>query len=199
MRIVVITGMSGSGKTTALKALEDAGYYAIDNLPVGLLDKLVDLFGASTELTKVALVVDARTHQAQAPTVLASVPAALEAIRALGHEVDLIFLDTGDNVLARRYSETRRRHPLSPDGSVEGGIACRAGAPRTTSAGCDDIARYECDVRARPSTGDRSRLCDGHQSPPSVGDRDVFRLQARRSTPGGSGDGCSILTEPIFC
>ena len=127
MRIVVITGMSGSGKSTAIRALEDAGYYAIDNLPIGLLDKLVELFGSSAELSKVALVVDARTYQGQSTPnlsgVLATVPTALEGIRDLGHEVDLVFLDATDDVLARRYSETRRRHPLSPDGSVEGGIA----------------------------------------------------------------------------
>ena len=126
MRIVVITGMSGSGKSTALRALEDSGYYAIDNLPVSLIDKLVELFGASDELSKVALGVDARTHQAATGTsitgVLPAVPTALEAFREAGHEVDLLFLDATDDVLARRYSETRRRHPLSPDGSVEGGI-----------------------------------------------------------------------------
>ncbi len=125
MRIVLITGMSGSGKTTVLKALEDAGYYAIDNLPVVLLDKLVELFGASAELSKVALVIDARTRQLQGASiagVLASVPPLLNAYRALGHEVDVVFLDTDNEVLSRRYSETRRRHPLSPDGSVEGGI-----------------------------------------------------------------------------
>lgn len=127
MRIVVITGMSGSGKTNALRALEDGGYYAIDNLPVVLLDKLVELFGATQELTKVALVVDARTHPFAAAdsiaSILESVPLRLKNIRALGHEVDLVFMDAADDVLARRYSETRRRHPLSPDGSVEGGIA----------------------------------------------------------------------------
>ncbi len=127
MKIVVMTGMGGSGKSTALRALEDAGFYAIDNLPIGLLDKLVELFGASDELSKVALVVDARTYQGHIESnlsgVLASVPAALEDIRVRGHEVDLVFLDAADAVLARRYSETRRRHPLSPDGSVEGGIA----------------------------------------------------------------------------
>ena len=123
MRIVVITGMSGSGKSNALRALEDAGYYAIDNLPFGLLDKLLELFGASGELSKVALVVDARTYHGQAESTLPSVPGALERIRGLGHKVDLVFLDAADNVLVRRYSETRRRHPLSPDGSVEGGVA----------------------------------------------------------------------------
>ncbi len=125
MQIVVITGMSGSGKTNALRALEDVGYYAIDNLPIRLLDGLVELFSsAERELSKVALVVDSRTAGAtDEGHALASVPKALEATRAGGHDVDLVFLEASDAALERRFSETRRRHPLSIDGSVETGIA----------------------------------------------------------------------------
>ncbi len=127
MRIVVVTGMSGSGKTHALHALEDIGYYAIDNLPIRLLDKLVELFGGTTgEVEKLALVVDARMSQgasAHAPSDLTLVPNILQGTRLKGHEVDLVFLDAADDVLARRYSETRRRHPLSADGSVASGVA----------------------------------------------------------------------------
>ncbi|MEQ9495753.1 MAG: RNase adapter RapZ [Deltaproteobacteria bacterium] len=125
MQIVVITGMSGSGKTNALRALEDVGYYAIDNLPIRLLDGLVELFSsADRELSKVALVVDSRTAGAtDEGHALASVPKALEATRAGGHDVDLVFLEASDAALERRFSETRRRHPLSIDGSVETGIA----------------------------------------------------------------------------
>lgn len=143
MRIVVLTGMSGSGKSTAIRALEDAGYYTIDNLPIRLLDKLVELLVSSMgEVQKLALVVDARaasipraitatntntlppsqiTGEWQKDFVL--VPRALELNRDAGHEVDLVFLDAADDVLERRYSETRRRHPLSPDGTVKAGIA----------------------------------------------------------------------------
>lgn len=129
MRIVVVTGMSGSGKSTTLHALEDLGFYAIDNLPIRLLDKLVELFGGTTgELEKLALVVDARTSGAMAPRAggtsdLGMVPDALDFTRQAGHEVEVLFLDASDDVLARRYSETRRRHPLSGDGSVQAGIA----------------------------------------------------------------------------
>lgn len=118
MRIVVLTGMSGSGKTNALRALEDVGFYAIDNLPVPLLTPLVQLFSSSQgEVTRLALVVDARTSE------LEEVPIALESIRKAGHVVDLAFLDTEDDVLVRRFSETRRQHPLATDGSVRSGIA----------------------------------------------------------------------------
>ena len=129
MRIVVLTGLSGSGKSYALRALEDIAFYAIDNLPVPLFDQLVELFSeAKGESEKLALVVDARTAAAAGATnpvqssELNRVPLALERTRVAGHEVDLVFLDAQDDVLVRRYSETRRRHPLSVDGSVREGI-----------------------------------------------------------------------------
>lgn len=127
MRIVVLTGMSGSGKTNALRALEDVGFYAIDNLPIPLIDKLVELFSASKgEIEKLVLVVDARTAAGGASASqtgeLQLVPVTLDLTRKAGHEVDLVFLDAEDDVLVRRFSETRRRHPLGADGSVRGGI-----------------------------------------------------------------------------
>lgn len=126
MRIVVVTGMSGSGKTSALRALEDLGFYAIDNLPISLLDKLVELFSsAKGEVERLALVVDVRSSQGapEPEAVLAAIPDALEATRRAGHEVDVVFLEASDDMLARRFSETRRKHPLSADGNVKAGIA----------------------------------------------------------------------------
>ena len=118
MRIVVVTGVSGSGKSTAIRALEDIGYYTIDNFPIRLLDKLVELFaGTSGEIEKLALVVDARAARE-----LEALPAVFNRAQQDGQQLDLLFLDASDDALARRYSETRRRHPLSPDGSVKGGI-----------------------------------------------------------------------------
>lgn len=127
MRIIVLTGMSGSGKSTAIHALEDIGYYAIDNLPLRFLDQMIELIGTTAgEVEKLALVFDARTARVS-PGELVLVPSLLEDIRERGHDIDLVFLDASDEVLERRYSETRRRHPLSAQGSVKGGI----GAERT--------------------------------------------------------------------
>jgi RNase adapter protein RapZ len=117
-RIVLVTGLSGAGKSTATKALEDLGFFCIDNLPVMLLPKLLELVshGASDEVQRIAIVVDAREGR-----FLDSTPAALDEVRKEGHQLEVMFLDCADDALIRRFSETRRRHPLS-DGSVQEGI-----------------------------------------------------------------------------
>ncbi len=115
--IVVITGLSGSGKSTAIRALEDAGFFCIDNLPVLLLPKLTELAVAGGHINRLALVVDARegVYLKEAPRVFA------EARRG-GSQLEVLFLDSSDDSLIRRFSETRRRHPLAPEGSVAEGI-----------------------------------------------------------------------------
>ena len=119
-RIVLVTGLSGAGKSTATKALEDLGFFCIDNLPAVLLPKVLELVshGTSDEVERLAIVVDAREGR-----FLDSTPAALEEVRREGHQLDVVFLDCADDALMRRFSETRRRHPSSPDGSVQEGIA----------------------------------------------------------------------------
>ncbi len=118
-RVVIISGLSGSGKSTAIHALEDIGFFCIDNLPVVLLPKLVELFPrAPGEIEQIALVVDAREAR-----FLDGFEENVERIRAVGSRVELLFLDCSDAVLLRRYSETRRRHPMAADETVEQGIA----------------------------------------------------------------------------
>jgi UPF0042 nucleotide-binding protein len=117
-RVVILTGVSGSGKSTALRALEDAGFYCVDNLPIVFLEKLLELSAHTAgEVTRIALVVDAREGR-----FLSEAPRVIEEVRRSGTRVDVIFLDASDESLLRRYSETRRRHPMS-EGSVPEGIA----------------------------------------------------------------------------
>jgi UPF0042 nucleotide-binding protein len=112
MQMVLITGMSGSGKSVALNALEDAGYYCVDNLPPELLLPFVDL-ERSHQANRLAIAVDVRSA-----TSLPLLPQQLAALRAQSVAVQPLFLDASTDTLVRRYSETRRRHPLSQAGAV---------------------------------------------------------------------------------
>jgi UPF0042 nucleotide-binding protein len=107
MDLVLITGLSGSGKSVALNVLEDAGYYCVDNLPGKLFNALVDVLAASGN-RRVALTMDARSGDD-----LADFPAHVSSLRARGVNFRMLYLDAKDDTLIKRYSETRRRHPLS--------------------------------------------------------------------------------------
>ena len=107
MRIVLLTGISGSGKSVALNVLEDAGYYCVDNLPPALLPALVKTVDGGDSKC-VAVAVDARSAES-----LAELPATVHALREDGHEVRVIFLTASTHSLVARFSETRRSHPLS--------------------------------------------------------------------------------------
>lgn len=119
MRFVVVTGMSGGGKSTALKMLEDAGFYCVDNLPVSLIEKFVELIAMpGGEITKVALGVDVRAGQS-----FEDAANILEGIKNRGHNLEILFMEAEDTVLIKRYKETRRVHPLALDGGrVEDGV-----------------------------------------------------------------------------
>jgi len=118
MRFVIVTGMSGGGKSTALKMLEDAGFYCVDNLPVTLLEKFAELITQpGTELTKVALGLDVRSGQS-----FNELPSILKNLLEKEIEVEVLFLEASERALIRRYKETRRIHPLSPEGRVEDGV-----------------------------------------------------------------------------
>lgn len=133
LEIVLVTGLSGSGKSTAVRALEDAGFFCIDNLPVPLLGKLLELVGHA-DMRRVAVVVDAREER-----FLGDSPRVLEDLRGQGIPVRVIFLDATDDVLIRRFSETRRRHPLAPDGTVPQGIAEERRLLRDLRALADEV------------------------------------------------------------
>lgn len=118
MRFVIVTGMSGSGKRTAMKMLEDVGFYCVDNLPVALIEKFVELIAMpNSEVNKVALGIDVRADQS-----FDGVCRILEKLKENGYLFEILFLEASDAVLLKRYKETRRLHPLSPEGRVEEGI-----------------------------------------------------------------------------
>ena len=116
MQLILVSGLSGSGKSVALKALEDTGYFAVDNLPASLISGLIDSIKDTSE--KVAISIDARTGET-----LATLPNTIEQLNASGIDCRVIFLEANDEALARRFSETRRPHPLAD--KIPGGmIAC---------------------------------------------------------------------------
>ena len=117
MEIVLITGMSGSGKSVALHALEDSGFYCVDNLPPELLIPFAELEHDRNE-ERVAIAIDVRSASS-----LPLMPGQLQVLESLGFKITSIFLDAASDTLLRRYSETRRRHPLSGRNAIEGELA----------------------------------------------------------------------------
>ena len=119
MRFVIVTGVSGAGKSTALKMLEDARYFCVDNLPIQLLEKFASLIPEvhGEDVQNVALGIDARSGRA-----LDELEVVLDRMKEAGYEFEILFLDAEDNVLVKRYKETRRSHPLAMTGRVDEGI-----------------------------------------------------------------------------
>lgn len=118
MQIVIVTGISGSGKSTAIRVLEDLGFYCIDNLPVTLIPRFLELCENSKEhIGRVALGIDLRERVS-----LHEYPSVFTELRQRGHQVEILFFEAADEVLVRRFSETRRPHPAATEGGVMEGI-----------------------------------------------------------------------------
>ncbi|MCM1044352.1 MAG: RNase adapter RapZ [Candidatus Gastranaerophilales bacterium] len=118
MRFVIVTGMSGSGKRTVLKMLEDIGFYCVDNLPVSLIEKFMELISTpNSEVSKVALGLDVRTDQS-----FEEITRALGDLRQKGYQFEILFMDANEDALIKRYKESRRVHPLAVDDRVEEGV-----------------------------------------------------------------------------
>ncbi len=121
MNLVIVTGMSGAGKSTSLKMLEDLGYFCVDNLPVPLIEKFAELAGTpNSELSKIAVGIDVRTG-------LSAVQNTLEILSQRGIPFEILYLEASDDVLIKRFKETRRSHPLVANGRVEDGIGAERG------------------------------------------------------------------------
>ncbi|MGB9341271.1 MAG: RNase adapter RapZ [Polyangiales bacterium] len=117
-QIVVVTGLSGAGRSTALRVLEDAGFFCVDNLPPSLAPALIDLVSRERKLERVGLGIDVRTG-----AFLNGADERLSELEESGHRVQVIFLDCADEVLVRRFSETRRPHALSRTGDLHSAIS----------------------------------------------------------------------------
>jgi UPF0042 nucleotide-binding protein len=116
LRIIIISGLSGSGKSTALRTLEDLGFFCVDNLPVLLLPKFIELCQGSTlDVSKIGLVMDVRER-----AFLNEYPQICDMLQGEGYHIELVFLESSDEVLIQRFSETRRQHPLSDESVAEG-------------------------------------------------------------------------------
>jgi len=119
LRVVIITGLSGSGKSTALRALEDIGFFCVDNMPVMLLPKFLEIQSdAAKDISQVAMVMDMRER-----SFLEKYRRIFKRLKDKGYRIEILFLDAGDEALLHRFSETRRFHPLSVKGSVMAGIS----------------------------------------------------------------------------
>jgi len=115
VQIVIVTGLSGAGKSTALRALEDIEFYCVDNIPVPLVAQMVDHLAHEHDRDKLAIAIDARQRRN-----LPEWQTTLAKLRGAGHRLEVMFLDASDEALLRRFSETRRRHPLSGDDLSDG-------------------------------------------------------------------------------
>jgi UPF0042 nucleotide-binding protein len=134
IRVILISGLSGSGKTTAIKALEDIGFYCVDNLPILLVPKFIELCEQSGgKISKVAVVEDIRgtvsypnwgqkAETQEGKDFLEDSRRILQNLQREGYSIEILFLDSSDAVLMRRFSETRREHPLAVGGSIRDGI-----------------------------------------------------------------------------
>lgn len=138
MRFVIVTGMSGGGKSTAMKMLEDAGFYCADNMPVALIDKFAELLAMpNSGIQKAALGLDVRADQP-----FEDVKKIIASLQASQYSVEVLFLEASDQVLLKRYKETRRLHPLSADGDLIKGIT----AERNLLASIRERADYVIDT-----------------------------------------------------
>ncbi|MGI9509031.1 MAG: RNase adapter RapZ [Geminicoccaceae bacterium] len=152
VRIVLVTGMAGAGRTTALKALEDLGYEAVDNLPASLLSSL--LRSVDDTVNNVAIGIDSRSHAFDPDDLLKRLRISKSATDV---DMRMLFLDCDEEILARRFTETRRRHPLGPDRSVADGIA----RERSLMAPLREAADVIVDT-SHLSPGELRQLTSGH-------------------------------------
>jgi UPF0042 nucleotide-binding protein len=174
-RLIIISGLSGSGKSVALHVLEDLGYYCIDNMPAALLPSLIEEITkpGDNPATRIAVGVDARNRRND----LSTLPDQIQTLNKAGIQTDLLFLQADDDELLKRYGETRRRHPLA-----DAGIELHAAIERERDIlgpviNAADLVPNQC-LRACRRYSRKSRSAQDHKSVDSPA---VVRIQARHS------------------
>ena len=181
--VVVITGFSGAGKSTAMNVFEDAGYFCVDNLPPEMIRSLVELFmHEGSKVERAAVVSDVRGG-----VYFEALREVVDDLDALGVAHHVLFLEAAEQTLVTRYKETRRRHPLAPEGSVAAGVA----AERALLEPLRGRADLVIDTTGMSAAMLRGKIADeflprqrGRQA---GGDVHELRLQARSSARGGRG------------
>ena len=180
--LVVITGFSGAGKSTAMNVFEDAGYFCVDNLPPEMIRSLVELFvHKGSKVERAAVVSDVRGG-----VYFEALQAVVDDLDALGLNHSVLFLEAAEQTLVTRYKETRRRHPLAPEGSVAAGRGRRARAARAAARAGRPGDRHD-----RHVGGDAARARSPSELLPRKtrrapgGDVHELRLQARPAARGG--------------
>ena len=155
MRFVIVTGVSGAGKTAALKMLEDANYFCVDNLPIPLLEKFASLMPEihGEDVQNVALGIDARSGRS-----LDELEVVLDRMEKAGYQFEILFLDAEDSVLVKRYKETRRSHPLAMGGRVDDGIRLERERMRFLKERADYIIDTKLCQRRKDKSRDRNRM-----------------------------------------
>jgi UPF0042 nucleotide-binding protein len=135
MHVVIITGLSGSGKSTALRALEDIGFFCVDNLPVVLLPKFLEIQSdPAKQIDRVAMVMDLREQG-----FVEKCPRIFTRLREKGYRIEILFFDATDEAILKRFSETRRSHPLAPRGSLMEGVEAERGKLASLKAMADAV------------------------------------------------------------
>ena len=189
MKLVIVTGMSGAGKGTAVKIMEDMGYYCVDNLPIPLVEQFVDFtLQSEDELEKVAVSIDIRNSNA-----LSELEEVLERIRQKGIRFEILFLEAEDSVLVKRYKETRRSHPLAGGGRIDKGI----GLERKKLAFLKEQADYIIDTSRllqRELKTELERIFIKNEDY-----RTVLRVQVWNSDGFRPGIRCALSAESILC
>ena len=193
--VVVITGFSGAGKSTAMNVFEDAGYFCVDNLPPEMIRSLVELFmHEGSKVERAAVVSDVRGG-----VYFEALRAVVDDLDALGVAHHVLFLEAAEQTLVTRYKETRRRHPLAPEGSVAAGVA----AERALLEPLRSRADLVIDTTGMSAAMLRGKIADeflprqtGGQA---GGDVHELRLQARTPARGGRGARRALPAQSALC